>query len=52
MLLEVKAEDRICPRDEAQLLNYLRATGLPVGVILNFGYYAKLEWKRLVPKPA
>ena len=29
------------------MLNYLRITRLPVGVILNFRY-AKLEWERLV----
>jgi len=29
------------------MLNYLRITGLPVGVILNFKH-ARLEWERLV----
>jgi len=34
---------------QAQLLNYLKATGLKLGLILNFGS-PKLEIKRLVNK--
>ena len=30
---------------EAQILNYLKATGFPVGLLINFGT-PKLEWKR------
>jgi len=33
--------------EEAQLLNYLKATGKTVGVLLNFGT-PRLEWKRMV----
>ena len=29
-------------------LNYLKATGLRVGVLINFGAARRLEWKRLV----
>lgn len=47
----VAVEIKICPqydkRDEAQLLNELKATGLKVGVLLNFGR-TKVEFKRLV----
>jgi GxxExxY protein len=45
IIVEIKAIKAITGIDEAQLLNYLRATGLPVGVILNFGT-PTLEWKR------
>ena len=34
-------------RDEAQLLNELKATGMKVGPLLNFGR-SKLEFKRLI----
>lgn len=34
--------------EEAQLINYLKATGLEVGVLVNFGSSPRLEWKRLV----
>lgn len=37
VIIELKAVERIARIHEAQLLNYLRATGLRVGLILNFG---------------
>ncbi len=30
------------------MLNYLKATGLRVGVLINFGSPGKVEWKRMV----
>jgi GxxExxY protein len=48
LLVEFKALDRLSSREEAQLLNYLKATGYRVGVLVNFGHPSKLEWKRLV----
>lgn len=34
--------------DEAQLINYLKATELRVGVLINFSSYSTLEWKRFI----
>ncbi|XSG75855.1 GxxExxY protein [Herpetosiphon llansteffanensis] len=34
--------------EEAQLINYLKATQFRVGLLINFGSPSKLEWKRLV----
>ena len=48
IIVELKALDRLSDRDEAQVLNYLKATGLRVGLLINFGSAGKLEWKRLV----
>ncbi len=48
IIVEIKALDRLSGKEEAQLLNYLKATGYKVGVLINFGSYPKLEWKRLV----
>ena len=48
MVVEIKALDKLYPRDEAQMLNYLKATRLKVGVLINFGAHGKLAWKRLV----
>lgn len=48
LLVEIKAIDHLTKCDEAQLVNYLKATGLEVGVLLNFGARQRLEWKRMV----
>ena len=45
---EVKALERLSGKEEAQIINYLKATGLCVGLLLNFGAHGKLEWKRFV----
>jgi GxxExxY protein len=47
VIVELKAEARYDSQHEAQLLNYLKATGLKVGVLINFGR-TKCEFKRLV----
>ena len=47
VLVEVKIAPQYDKRDEAQLLNVLKATGVKVGILLNFGRY-KVEYKRLV----
>ena len=46
VLLELKAARALHPSHRAQLLNYLRATEIEVGLILNFG--EKPEFKRLI----
>jgi GxxExxY protein len=46
VILELKAARSLDPAHEAQLLNYLRATTVEVGLLLNFG--AKAEFKRMV----
>jgi GxxExxY protein len=46
VVIEVKAADKHNPAFDAQLLNYLKATGLEVGLIINFGPSVKV--KRMV----
>jgi GxxExxY protein len=48
IIAELKALDHLSGKEEAQLLNYLKATGLKVGVLINFGSHGKLEWRRFV----
>jgi GxxExxY protein len=48
VLVELKVQEQLMARDEAQLLNYLRATGLRVGLLINFGDPSRLDWKRYV----
>jgi GxxExxY protein len=47
VVVDAKCIDRITDHERDQTLNYLRITGLPVGLILNFKH-AKLEWERIV----
>jgi len=46
VIVEVKAVDKYTNVFEAQLLNYLKATGLEVGLIINFG--PSVQVKRMV----
>lgn len=39
---------KIFPAHHAQPLNYLHAANLKIGLLVNFGYYPKLEYKRIV----
>src|ERR1700730_9091627 len=47
VLIEVKISPQYDKRDEAQLLNELKATGMKLGLLLNFGR-SKVEFRRLV----
>jgi GxxExxY protein len=47
VICEIKAVDAISSAHEAQLLHYLKATGIKVGLLLNFGS-RRLQVKRMV----
>jgi GxxExxY protein len=48
IVVELKAVSEILPEHRAQLLNYLKATGMRVGYLINFGHHPKLEFERFV----
>ena len=48
IIVELKAVKTLLPEHEAQLINYLKATGRRVGYLVNFGAYPKLDWRRRV----
>jgi GxxExxY protein len=48
IIVEIKAVKELADEHRAQLLNYLKATGLKVGVLVNFGHHPGLQWERLV----
>lgn len=47
VVVDTKCIERITDHERGQMLNYLRITKLPVGLILNFKH-AKLEFERVV----
>jgi GxxExxY protein len=47
LILELKASEKFTLRDEAQLINYLKASNIPVGLLFNFGS-PSLKTKRFV----
>jgi GxxExxY protein len=46
LVIDTKVIDKITDHERGLMLNYLRITGLRVGVILNFKH-RKLEWERI-----
>jgi GxxExxY protein len=47
VIVEIKAISRLTGVEESQLINYLKATGLKVSLLINFGAKS-LEYKRLI----
>lgn len=47
LIVELKAVDNLAPEHTAQVLNYLKATGLRVGLLINFGT-TRLQYKRII----
>jgi len=47
IIVEIKAISKLTGNEEAQIINYLKATGLKIGLLLNFGS-SSLEYKRFV----
>lgn len=43
VIVELKAAEAICPEHEAQLVNYLKASDIEVGLLLNFGKEPKFK---------
>lgn len=48
IILELKAVKALAPEHTAQLMNYLKATGLKLGFLLNFGHYPQMQIERIV----
>lgn len=46
VLIELKAVSRLLPEHKAQVINYLNATGIETGLLLNFGN-PRVEYYRL-----
>jgi len=48
VIVELKAVSKLTDEHRAQVINYLNATKLKVGLLVNFGHYPKVEHERFV----
>ena len=48
IIVELKAVSTLTDEHRAQVLNYLKATGHKLGLLVNFGHHPKLQYERLV----
>ena len=48
IIIELKAVKSIAPEHKAQVLNYLKATNLRLGLLVNFGSHPKAQIERLI----
>ena len=47
IIVEIKGTREIAPEHKAQLLNYLKATGMKLGLLVNFGHYPQIQMERM-----
>ena len=48
IIVEIKAVVKLIDDHRAQILNYLNATKMKLGLLVNFGHYPKLEYERFI----
>ncbi len=48
VVIELKAVTEFCAEHRAQIFNYLNATKLRLGLLINFGYYPNVEIERII----
>jgi len=48
IIVEIKAVKELANEHRAQVYNYLKATGMKLGFLVNFGHYPKVEIERIV----
>ena len=48
IIVEIKAVDRVTDKHRAQVINYLKSTCKPLGLLINFGHYPKIQHERFI----
>lgn len=48
IIVEIKAISTLTDQHRAQVINYLKATGKVLGILINFGHYPKVQYERFV----
>lgn len=51
IIVEIKAVSKLLDEHRAQIINYLKSTGLQLGLLVNFGHHPKIEIERFVNLP-
>ena len=51
IILEIKSAKALTDEHRAQAINYLKATGKKLALLVNFGHYPKLESERFLAPP-
>ena len=51
IILEIKAVKQLTDEHRAQVINYPKATGKQLGLLVNFGHYPKIEHEKFVNQP-
>ena len=48
IIIELKAVSHLIDEHRAQVINYLNATRMQLGLLVNFGHHPKLEYERII----
>jgi len=48
VIVEIKAEKSVTDADRAQVINYLKATGKELGLLINFGHHPGIQQERFI----
>ena len=48
IIVEIKAEKSVTDADRAQVINYLKATGKELGLLINFGHHPGIQQERFI----
>ncbi|MBD3343664.1 MAG: GxxExxY protein [Chitinivibrionales bacterium] len=48
IVVELKSVSKLTDEHRAQILNYLKATNMKIGLLINFGHFPKLEYERFI----
>lgn len=51
IIVELKAVKTLADEHRAQIINYLKASGMQLGLLVNFGHYPKVEIERFLNLP-
>jgi GxxExxY protein len=52
IVVEIKAVKSLSDEHRAQVVNYLKATGMELGILINFGHFPKVQHERFVNQPS